>query len=135
MCARLHVDIPVCVQLKCGTLPSLQGCVQVHAYFCEVRSQYKLLSVAQGSRMPYDNQPHVSRGVGLTAVMCCRQFPRRRLKVDGAEPQPVLAHSELVQYLMQKSEGSKAYLAFEGMNQVVYRMQLTVRLRMLQQIV
>ena len=51
----------------------------------------------------------------------CRQFQHRRIFVAGAADQPVLTHAELVEHLLQKSAGLKAYLPFEGMNQVVYK--------------
>lgn len=55
---------------------------------------------------------------------CCicwyRQFQDRQLRSDHDKMQMVLTHPELVQFLMQKSDGLQEYLAFEGMNQVVF---------------
>ncbi|DBA82612.1 TPA: hypothetical protein ACH3X1_006861 [Trebouxia sp. C0004] len=60
----------------------------------------------------------------FAVVPCCvfpRQFQHRQLFFEGAAVQPVLTHAELVEHLLQKSAGLKAYLPFEGMNQVVYK--------------
>jgi len=50
-----------------------------------------------------------------------RQFQHRQLFVGGAAVQRVLTHADLVEHLLQKSAGLRAYLPFEGMNQVIYR--------------
>lgn len=50
-----------------------------------------------------------------------RQFQHRQLHAETGLVQPVLTHAELVEYLLDRSSGSKEYLPFEGMNQVVYR--------------
>lgn len=55
-------------------------------------------------------------------MLSYRQFLHREVKGDDGQMQPVSTHRELVAYLLQKSAGSKQYLAFEGMNQVVFRM-------------
>ena len=54
-------------------------------------------------------------------ICCYRQFQDRQLRNDHGKVQKVLTHTDLVQYLMQKSDGLQEYLAFEGMNQVVFR--------------
>lgn len=58
--------------------------------------------------------------VALCCVSCYRQFQDRQLLNDHGEMQQVLTHPDLVQYLIQKSDGLQEYLAFEGMNQVVF---------------
>ena len=49
-----------------------------------------------------------------------RQFQDRQLRSDHGKTQKVLTHPDLVKFLMQKSDGMQEYLAFEGMNQVVF---------------
>lgn len=58
--------------------------------------------------------------VASCCISCYRQFQDRQLWNDHGEMHQVLTHPDLVQYLMQKSDGVQEYLAFEGMNQVVF---------------
>ena len=51
---------------------------------------------------------------------CYRQFQDRQLLNDHGEMQQVRTHPDLVRYLMQRSDGLQEYLAFEGMNHVVF---------------
>ena len=57
---------------------------------------------------------------GSGCICYYRQFQNRQLRNDEGQVQQVLTHSDLVQYLQQESGGSRGYLAFEGMNQVVF---------------
>lgn len=62
-------------------------------------------------------------GKPFAVVPCCvfpRQFQDRQLRNSCGKVQQVLTHSDLIQYLQQKSSSSTEHLGFDGMNQVVF---------------
>ena len=65
-------------------------------------------------------------GKPFAVVPCCvfpRQHAYRTLLSNDGQPSPVRLYQELVQYLQQQGglQTRRAYLPFEGSNQVVFR--------------